>query len=102
MVEHTLIRYRASQTFNVTIGILLEHFCTIWTTTKVHFLPVDVQRDGPLARFFSQTAWAYDQITRFLKVFLGIRDKQVYAPLATEIACLTVMVVRSHLIAADA
>jgi len=37
----------------------------------VHFLPGN-QLDGPLEWFFTQAAWADNQIIYFLEVFLGI------------------------------
>ena len=71
MVKHALIRYGAFQTFNIKIRVLLEHLCAIWTTAKVHVLPGN-QLDGPLEWFFTQAAWADNQIIYFLEVFLGI------------------------------
>ncbi len=73
----------------------------MWTTAKVHLLPGNFKLDGPLPGFLSQAGWAYNQLIRFLEVFLGISDEEVKAPLATEKEFLTVIPVRSRLVFAD-
>jgi len=67
----------------------------------VHILSGN-QLDGPLEWFFTQAAWAYNQIIYFLEVFLGIDGEQVDARLATETVFFTVIAVRERLIFADA
>ena len=101
MVKHTLVRDDPFQAINVKIGILLEHFCTIWTTAKVNFLPTDVHRHGRCDRFFSQASWAYNQVLRLLKVLRWISSEQVGASLATEVIFLSIGAARYRLLFAD-
>ncbi len=94
MVKHTLVRNDPFQALNVKSGVLLEHFCTIWTRAKVNFLPTDVHRHGRFDWFFSQASWAYNQVLRLLKVPGRMSSEQVGASLATEVIFFPVGVVR--------
>ena len=101
MVKHPLVRDDPFQTLNVKSGVLLEHFCAIWTTAKVNVLPTDVHRHGRCDWFFSQASWAYNQVLRLLKVHRRISSEQVGASLATEVIFLPVGAVRYRLLFAD-
>ena len=102
MAEHGLHQDLAFVSIDVIWGLLLENFRTKRTTAKAHVLPIPTKPRGPIQRFFSQTAGAYDQILRFLEKFPWIGDKQINASLATKRMIIPVMVIRNGIVIADA
>jgi hypothetical protein len=71
------------------------------TTAKVDVLAGMLQRDRHAQRFFTQAGWAYNHISRFLEVLLGLSGEQVSACLATEMVFFTFVAVSGGLIVAD-
>lgn len=67
----------------------------------MHILPGNFQFDGHIHWFFSQAAWADNQIARFFKVFLWAGDEQVSTSLAAKMVFFPIMAVSDSLLLAD-